>query len=88
MAHCSQEELRARLDEAAAKVEIGARYTHFKEPSKAYVVKSLAILESTEEVAVVYEAQYGDRTSFIRPLSSWLAAVEWEGKMMQRFTKI
>ncbi|MFZ1075785.1 MAG: DUF1653 domain-containing protein [Minisyncoccia bacterium] len=88
MAHASQEELNARLSDAAALVEVGARYVHCKDASKEYVVKSLAILESTEEIAVVYEAQYGDGITFIRPLSNWLETVEWEGKTVPRFQKI
>ena len=88
MAHCSQEELSALLKDASVKVEVGARYIHFKDSAKTYVVASLAILESSEEVAVVYTGEYGDRVSFVRPLSSWLAEVAWEGKSVPRFQKI
>ncbi len=87
MAHVSLEELAQRLAEVSGKVEVGARYVHYKDPTKEYVVKSLAILEATEEVAVVYEAQYDTRISFVRPLSSWCATVEVEGKSVPRFSK-
>jgi hypothetical protein len=88
MAHLSQEELSRRLIEAAALVEVGARYTHYKSSDKEYLVKSLAILEEDESVAVVYEGQYGAFASYVRPLLSWVETVEWEGKRVQRFTKI
>lgn len=88
MAHVSQEELARRLREAAARVAVGARYTHYKDFDREYVVRSFGILEATEEVAVVYEAQYGEKISFVRPLSSWLAIVEWEGKTVPRFKKV
>ena len=88
MAHVSQDELAQRLKEASALVEVGARYRHYKYPDQEYVLKSLAILEADESVAVVYEGQYGVFASYIRPLSSWVETVEWEGQRVPRFSKI
>ncbi len=88
MAHLSSEALAGKLSEAGREVEVGARYTHYKDPSKEYLVKSLGILEATDEVAVIYEAQYGDKVSFIRPLESFCATVVVDGVPTQRFTKI
>jgi hypothetical protein len=87
MAHVSQEELSRRLKEAATHVEVGARYRHYKDPTKEYVVKSLAILEENDEVAVIYEGQYGAFASYVRPLASWIETPEWEGKRVPRFVK-
>ena len=88
MAHRSQEELSQLLQKAATEVEVGARYRHFKDASKEYVVKALGILESDETVAVVYEGQYGAFGSYIRPLSSRLETIEKDGVRVPRFTKI
>ena len=88
MAHLSSEELAGKLSEAGRGVEVGARYVHYKDPSKEYLVKSLGILEATDEVAVVYEAQYGDKVSFIRPLESFCASVETDGVLTPRFRKV
>ncbi len=88
MAHLSSEALADRLSEAGREVEVGTRYAHYKDPSKEYLVKLLGILEATEEVAVIYEAQYGDKVSFIRPLESFCATVVVDGISTPRFAKI
>lgn len=88
MAHISLEELAQRLTEAEKKVEVGACYVHYKDSTKKYVVKSLGILEATEEVGVIYEALNDIKISFIRPLSSFCGTVEIDGVSVARFTKI
>ena len=88
LTHVSQGELAHRLKEAGEKVTVDALYTHFKDPTKLYKVKLFAILEETEEAAVVYEPQYMEGILFIRPLASWLDIVEWEGQSVPRFTKV
>ena len=88
MAHRTQEELRHELTEAAALVEVGARYTHFKDPIKEYLVVGFVIIEATEEVGVLYEAQYDERITFVRPLQSFIAPVEHEGTTTMRFIKV
>lgn len=88
MAHVSLDELAEKLARAGREVSVGARYVHYKDRAKEYVVKSFAILEATEEVGVVYEAQYDTRISFIRPLSDFCAMIEVDGVPTPRFTKI
>lgn len=88
MAHLPLEELAEKLSHAGREVFVGARYTHYKDSTKEYVVKSLAILEATEEVGVIYEAQYDTRISFIRPFADFCALVEVNGVPTPRFTKI
>jgi hypothetical protein len=89
MAHLPLEELVKKLADAGREVEVGARYTHYKDPTKEYIVKSLALLEATDEVAVIYEGQYNTpRVSFIRPLSSFCGTVEVNGIPTPRFTKL
>ena len=88
MAHISLEELAKRLADAGREVEVGGKYVHYKDPTQEYVVRSLAILEATEEVGVIYEAQYDTRISFIRPLSSFCGIVDVAGTSTPRFTKI
>ena len=88
MAHVPLEELAKRIEDAKMEVEVGARYVHYKDPTKEYVITELAILEAAEEVAVVYQAQYDERVSFIRPLSSFVAIVDVDGTPTPRFTKV
>lgn len=88
MAHVPLEELAKRLADAGREVEVGGRYMHYKNPEQEYIVRSLAILETTEEVGVIYEAQYDTRISFIRPLANFCEIVDIEGESVSRFTKI
>lgn len=84
MEHLSQKALRARLDVAAQAVALGGIYQHYK--GDLYKALHLAIREEDNSVLVVYQAQYGERITFARPLESWLETVEWEGKTQKRFT--
>lgn len=88
MAHASQEELAARVAAAAEDVTVGGRYVHFKDPTRQYEVTALAIMEADESVAVVYRALYDDGISFVRPLASFTALVEADGRSVSRFTKV
>lgn len=89
MSRISHEELEARLAEGRAAVEVGAYYCHYKNPHKRYQVVDLAVLEATDEVAVLYRITDGATPDLIwvRPLSSFLDAVEHEGQTVPRFTK-
>ena len=84
--HKTLEELAALLDAARLQVEVGARYMHYKQMY--YTVEDIAILEATNEPAVIYRAEYDKRLVFVRPLSAWLETVEWQGKMVPRFIKV
>lgn len=89
MAHAAPGVLVQKLADAAERVEVGATYVHYKRLDRSYEVTELAILEATEEVAVVYRALYGDELTFIRPLSNWLEPVTLEdGKRVARFMRI
>lgn len=87
MAHISQEEQQQRLSEAASKVPLGARYMHYKNADRAYIITGHALLEATDEAAVIYTSDYGNRTPFIRPLSDFLALVDVTGAQVPRFKK-
>lgn len=79
----TEDELSARLDTARMEVEIGALYRHYK--GKEYKVLDLAILESTEEACVIYQALYGKNLTFLRPVQSWTETVLVDGAPMPRF---
>ena len=85
MAHVPEASLNKALKDAADLVRVGSRYTHFKNPHVTYIVIGHGILEATEEVAVIYQAQHGDNITFIRSLSSWLKEAEHEGQRVPRF---
>lgn len=84
----SYEVLKQELRDAASKVEVGGLYAHYKHPELSYKIKGLAVWEATDEVAVLYQPVHQPEVVFVRPLTSWLEAVEWEGKTLPRFTKV
>lgn len=82
----SQTQLSAKLTQAKAQVTIGGRYMHYKQLS--YKVLTIALREEDNEPCVIYQAEYGDKVTWIRPISSWVEAVEVHGKKVTRFAKL
>lgn len=78
------------LEDAKKRVEVGGTYYHFKNPSDYYTVVDVGIIEETEEVCVMYEAQYDELKGirWVRTLENFLEEVERDGKKYQRFTKV
>lgn len=81
-----QSQLSVRLAEAAKHVIVGARYMHYKQLS--YMVIGLALREEDGEPCAIYQAEYGRRVTWIRPISSWMEEVDANGKKVKRFTRI
>lgn len=88
MAHKSLSELGEELCKAGEFVAIGGTYAHYKHPELHYKVTGLSVWEPTDEIVVLYEAQYGEHICFARPLEVWLETVEHEGATVPRFTKV
>jgi hypothetical protein len=82
----SQTQLSIHLAKAAKQVSVGARYMHYEQLS--YKVIAVALREEDNEPCVIYQAEYGDSVTWIRPVSSWVEEVEVDGKKVKRFTKI
>lgn len=85
MNHKSIAELESILREAATRVVVGGTYAHYKHPHQLYMVNGLSILEASDEVAVRYAMLAAPDVEFVRPLTSWLETVEWNGKTVPRF---
>lgn len=64
----------------------GKKYRHFK--GNEYLVLSCAKNSETEEDMVVYQALYGERGIWVRPLSMFIEKVERDGKLVKRFEEI
>ena len=66
----------------------GEIYRHYK--GDPYRIVLLAEHSNDVEWMVVYEAMYEnpDAPYFTRPLREWDQMIEWEGRIVQRFTKI
>lgn len=68
------------------KIKIGGKYRHFK--GKEYLVLYVAKHSETLEDMVVYQALYGDRKVWVRPLDMFLGKKEVDGKGIYRFQEI
>lgn len=86
--HKPDAELSQALQMAAKEVKLGAQYAHYKNPDLLYKIMGYAILEASDEPAILYQGQYGEKITYARALSIWLEQVPWQGKMMPRFTKV
>ena len=80
--------LEEMIEDAKTKVTVGADYWHYKSRDKVYKIIDLGFIEATDEICVIYKAQYGKGLTFIRPLSIWLEKVDWNGETVPRFTKL
>lgn len=59
-------------------------YIHYK--GNKYRVQGVARHTETKEEVVVYQALYGDFDLWIRPLEMFMETVEFEGRVVPRFT--
>lgn len=67
-------------------LSIGKKYRHFK--GNEYLVMHIAKDSETLQEMVVYQALYGERGIWVRPLEMFLEQVEVDGKKVCRFEKI
>ena len=67
-------------------IKLNTKYRHFK--GMEYLVLHLAKHSETLEEMVVYQALYGERGIWVRPLSMFLEEVERDGKLFNRFEEI
>ncbi len=62
---------------------IGGKYQHYK--GNFYKALCLAKHSETEEELVVYQAEYGERQIWARPLAMFLGKVRIDGEETDRF---
>lgn len=65
-------------------LKAGSKYKHFK--GNEYLVLHLAKHSETLEDLVVYQALYGEKGVWVRPLSMFLEQIELNGKLVNRFS--
>ncbi|MBM7505241.1 DUF1653 domain-containing protein [Agromyces aurantiacus] len=61
-------------------------YEHYK--GRRYEVLTTARHSETEEWFVVYRQQYGDGSTWVRPLEMFDETVEVDGRTMPRFRRV
>jgi hypothetical protein len=86
MSHKAQEYFVKMLEDARKKVAVGEKYIHSKSGGE-YTVLDLAIIETTEEIGVVYQAEYGEKLKWLRTLGNFTEVVEIDGRKVSRFVR-
>lgn len=74
------------METGSRELKEGKKYRHFK--GKEYLVLYRARHSETLEEMVVYQALYGERGIWVRPLEMFLGQKEVEGKLINRFEEI
>lgn len=67
-------------------IKIGKKYKHFK--GKEYLVLHVAKHSETLEDMVVYQALYGEKGIWVRPLNMFLDTKDVNGKIVNRFEEL
>jgi hypothetical protein len=88
MAHKPSEQIVRDIEFVSTQIEIGAKYAHYKDRSKIYSVIGFGVLEATDDVCVIYRAEYEPELTFIRPAYQWSEEVQCFESIVSRFTKI
>jgi cyclomaltodextrinase len=88
MPHKPQEELLDLIGEAKNKITLNTNYRHYKNQKDSYKVVDFVVIEDTDQIGVLYQAQYGKKLTFVRPMTSWLEKVEHNGQLIPRFSEI
>lgn len=67
-------------------IKIGKIYRHFK--GKYYLVLYVAIDSDTLKKMVVYQALFGEKDIWVRPLNMFLSWKEINGEIVNRFEEV
>lgn len=78
-----EEKIKDSINSTERTLKTGSIYKHFK--GNEYLVLHLAKHSETLEDLVVYQALYGERGIWVRPLNMFLEQVEVNGKLLNRF---
>lgn len=74
------------MAESRREIKTGRKYRHYK--GNEYLVLHVARHSETLEDMVVYQALYGERGIWVRPLGMFLEGVTSGGKTVNRFDEI
>lgn len=74
------------MSDSERQIKIGKKYRHFK--GNEYLVLHVAKHSETLEEMVVYQALYGEKGIWVRPLDMFLDRKEVDGKLVTRFEEI
>ncbi|MEO6761261.1 MAG: DUF1653 domain-containing protein [Candidatus Saccharimonadales bacterium] len=78
--------LEKMVDDTLQLIPRGSRWRHYK--GSEYTISDIVIIETTNELAVVYTPIDHPSVSFVRALPVWQETVNWQNQAASRFTKI
>ncbi len=89
MGHKNTQQLLSELGSLKKIINVGDRFSHYKHPESFYTVVAIGFIEVSEEVCVVYKAEYGDEFTWVRTQSEFFSKAKLEdGTEVDRFTKV
>ena len=84
MPHLEELQLQEKINKVKKQIQIGGIYRHYKS-GELYRVLDLGIMEGTDKVGVIYEAQNGEKIVWVRDFDTFNEKVLYEGKEVSRF---
>ena len=89
MGHKDSLELLSELDNLRQKIKVSDRFFHYKHQDQFYTVLAVGFIESSEEPCVVYQAEYGDKFTWVRTEAEFFSKATLEdGTQTDRFVKV
>ena len=88
MGHVSKDRLKKSLQNVTARIPVGSRWYHYRAPQDTYKILDIVFIESTEQVGVLYQAEYGERFKWVRDANDFLAEVDVDGQSLPRFVRV
>lgn len=89
MAHTSEAKLQAKLEQAKDFIDFSKHYFHYKSPAQHYRIVEVALLEEKEQPAVVYQALYGEKLTWIRDIDDFFSTqIGEDGKDTVKFKPV
>jgi hypothetical protein len=86
--HTDESTLVTELEAVKNMIYPGDVYHHYKDPAKLYKILGVSLLESTEEVAIIYQSLYGHKITWVRTWKNWSESVEYNGVLYPRFKQV
>ena len=83
-----RDQLSKELNNLKSRIDEGDGCYHYKHPDQLYHVVGIGFIEGNGKSCVVYQAEYGDKLTWVRTQDEFFAKVEVDGKEVDRFTKV
>jgi hypothetical protein len=81
-------EFATELEKLKQEIPVGTLFHHYKHTDKIYRIVLHGFWEATGEPAIVYQRIDGDKSTWIRTAKVFLENVEWDGKIVPRFSRV